>query len=49
MPVYQPPPMIPAVDLVTPCQSSSVTDQNHQFLQTIESDYLHWDSAIHTQ
>ncbi|KAG2209826.1 hypothetical protein INT47_001975, partial [Mucor saturninus] len=50
MPVYQPPlPMIPAVDLVTPCQSSSVTDQNHQFLQGIESDYLHWDSAIHTQ
>lgn len=50
MPVYQPQPppapvQLPPVDLVEPTRSISVNDQNNQFLQRIESNYLNWASA----
>lgn len=49
MPVYhqpQPPPvpvqLPPPLDLVEPSKPINVNEQNNQFLQRIESDYLNW-------
>lgn len=45
VPIYQ----APVVDLVTPTQSVAVSEQNYQFLQEMESDSMHWDSAVYSQ